>query len=97
MPRIQGDRVADAHIATIQQLCGRLPPHMSKIIVDEIRRQAARLDDLERSFYTDVMEQRVLVSIRTTSGTCMTIRGGNWPTEPAAAAAAQDNNEDSSR
>lgn len=102
LPRIPGDQIADQHIATIQQLCGRLPPHLAKIVVDEIRRQAGRLDDLERTFYTDIMEQRVLVSIRTTSGNCMRIRGANWPTEPVAAAAAaaattQDNNEDTSR
>lgn len=80
MPRLENDEAAQRHITSLEELLGQLSTEEREIINEEIRYKAHLLQDYENLFYRDLMEQRVLVSVRTTRGTVVNIPGKNWNT-----------------
>jgi len=80
LPQIaEDDEAAQQHIGALERLLSALTPEEKEIIEQEIRYKAHLLQDVENVFYRDMMEQRCMISIRTTRGTVVNIPGKEWP------------------
>ena len=80
MPRLDDDDAAQQHLSALERLLSHLSTQEKEIITEHIRYKAHLLQEHENLFYRDLMEQRVLVSVRTTRGTVVNIPGKNWNT-----------------
>jgi hypothetical protein len=81
VPQLDGDEAAQQHLSALKRLLSQLSPEEKEIILAEIRYKANLLQENENLFFRDLMEQRVMVSVRTTRGTIVNIAGKNWNTQ----------------